>query len=232
MRPMNPESRIGVAILARAPVPGQAKTRLIPALGAAGAARLQGWLLQRTVAMALAADVGPVTLWCAGDARHADFARCRAFGAVAARPQPEGELGARMLAALRDSPTPAGTLVIGTDCPALTAAHLQQAARTLRDLPVVVYPAEDGGYVLIGMREAMADVFSGIDWGSARVMAQTRRRLETIGCAWDEPATLWDVDRPGDLERLFMLSPEVRALIAPHATAAVHSVSLSAAWNA
>ncbi len=78
----DPAERVAVAILARAPIPGQAKTRLIPALGAEGAAHLQRWLLQRTVAMALAADVGPVTLWCAGDPRHADFALCRAFGSV------------------------------------------------------------------------------------------------------------------------------------------------------
>jgi hypothetical protein len=80
-------SRVGVAILARAPIPGAAKTRLIPALGAEGAARLQRWMLQRTVAMALVADVGPVSLWCAGDPAHPDFAVCRAFGRVDLHPQ-------------------------------------------------------------------------------------------------------------------------------------------------
>jgi glycosyltransferase A (GT-A) superfamily protein (DUF2064 family) len=88
-------SRVGVAILARAPIPGAAKTRLIPALGAVGAARLQRWMLQRTVAMALVADVGPVSLWCAGDPAHPDFAVCRAFGRVDLHPQAEGDLGER-----------------------------------------------------------------------------------------------------------------------------------------
>lgn len=214
MFPANPEAlpRVGVAILARAPIPGQAKTRLIPALGAEGAARLQRWLLQRTVAMALVADVGPVTLWCAGDPRHPDFALCRAFGAVAVRHQPDGDLGARMLAALRESSTPAGMLVIGTDCPAMTAAHLRQAAQALcqRDrVDAVICPAEDGGYVLIGMREAVAGAFDGIDWGTERVMAQTRERLAALGRRWEEPATLWDVDRPADLERLAAEFPDM-----------------------
>lgn len=205
----NPElpERVSVAILARAPIPGQAKTRLIPALGAAGAAALQGWLLQRTVAMALAADVGPVSLWCAGDPQHPDFVHCRDVGSVALRQQPEGDLGARMLAALREAPT-ATTLVVGTDCPALTAAHLRDAAGQLADHDVVVVPAEDGGYVLIGTTPPQPELFAGVDWGTARVMAQTRERLRAAGLRWCELATLWDVDRPGDLARLAALFPE------------------------
>ncbi len=209
----DPAERVGVAILARAPIPGQAKTRLIPALGAEGAANLQRWLLQRTVAMALAADVGPVTLWCAGDPRHADFALCRAFGSVTLGLQPEGDLGRRMSEALRQSPTPAGTLVIGTDCPALGAAHLREAASRLADHDAVVLPAEDGGYVLIGTRSPPPAVFDEVAWGTDQVMAQTRRRLATLGCRWSEPATLWDVDRPADLERLLAFCPEALSFV-------------------
>lgn len=201
-------SRVGVAILARAPVPGAAKTRLIPALGAAGAARLQRWMLQRTVAMALVADVGPVSLWCAGDPAHPDFAVCRAFGRVDLQPQPEGDLGERMLAAIASSSTPAGTLVIGTDCPALGAAQLRESARALGDHDAVVIPAEDGGYVLIGMKTPAPEAFAGVDWGSARVMAQTRQRLAALGWRWQEADPLWDVDLPQDLDRLFAGYPD------------------------
>lgn len=203
-------ARVGVAILARAPIPGQAKTRLIPALGAAGAAGLQRWLLQRIVATALAADVGPVTLWCAGDPQHPDFAHCRSFGPVALRQQPEGDLGARMLAALRESET-AATLVIGTDCPALTAMLLREAARELDGNDAVLLPAEDGGYVLVGTVRPLPEVFAGVEWGTDRVMAQTRERLRAAGLRWSEPATLWDVDRPEDLDRLAALYPEATA---------------------
>lgn len=207
------DSRVGVAILARAPIPGQAKTRLIPALGAEGAARLHRWLLQRTVAMALVADVGPVSLWCSGDLAHPDFAACRDSGSIALRMQAEGDLGDRMLAAASASATLAGTLVIGTDCPALGAKHLQEAARTLDDKDAVVIPAEDGGYVLIGMRKPAPELFSGISWGSDSVMAQTRQRLAAMGWQWAEPALLWDVDRPQDLDRLHALFPETRAML-------------------
>lgn len=209
MFPNDPEpGRVGVAILARAPIPGQAKTRLIPALGAVGAARLQRWLLQRTMAMALVADVGPVTLWCAGDPRHPDFALCRAFGAVSVRLQPEGDLGRRMLTAMRASATADGVLAIGTDCPALTPAHLRTAAASLPRHDAVVFPAEDGGYVLIGMRRPHPAMFTGIDWGSDRVMAQTRKRLTEYSLSWVEPVTLWDVDRPADLARLYAQYPD------------------------
>lgn len=211
--------RVGVAILARAPIPGEAKTRLIPAVGPEGAARLQRWLLQRTVAMALVAEVGPVSLWCAGDPRHPDFAECRAYGPVAVRHQPEGDLGRRMLAAMRESATSAGVLVIGTDCPALTASHLREAAVALQRHDAVVCPAEDGGYVLIGMHEPIASAFEAVDWGSGQVMAQTRERLRAAGCDWDEPATLWDVDRPDDLPSLFALCPDVEQIVCQGVTA-------------
>jgi rSAM/selenodomain-associated transferase 1 len=206
------KSRVGVAILARAPIPGQAKTRLIPALGADGAARLQRWMLQRTVAMALVADVGPVSLWCAGDPAHQDFAVCRAFGRVVLHPQAEGDLGERMLKAAEYASTPAGILVIGTDCPALSTAHLRDSARALDDNDAVVIPAEDGGYVLIGMKKPAPEVFAGLDWGSERVMSQTRQRLGAIGWRWSEPDLLWDVDLPQDLERLYATYPEAMAI--------------------
>jgi len=208
---VNPElpERVGVAIFSRAPIPGETKTRLIPALGAEGAARLQRWLLQRTVAMALVADVGPVSLWCAGDLMHPDFLLCRAFGAVALCRQPEADLGLRMLEAVRQSPAKAGTLVIGTDCPALGISHLREAAQSLRTDDAVICPVEDGGYVLIGMKTPAEQVFSGIDWGTDRVMAQTRQQLSAMGWRWKELATLWDVDRPEDIERLAASYPEI-----------------------
>lgn len=204
--------RVGVAILARAPIPGEAKTRLIPALGADGAARRQRWMLQRTVAMALVADVGPVSLWCAGDPAHQDFAVCRAFGKVALRQQPEGDLGERMLKAVECASTPAGTLVIGTDCPALGASHLRKAAKALDDNDAVVIPAEDGGYVLIGVKEPAPELFAGIDWGSECVMYQTQQRLAALEWRWSEPDLLWDVDLPQDLERLYASYPDAIAI--------------------
>ena len=189
---------VAIGVLAKAPIAGFAKTRLIPALGEAGAATLQARLTERAVATAIAAGTGPVTLWAA---RHPAFAELGArFGASLAC-QAEGDLGARMLAALAAANGPA--LVIGTDCPVLTAEHLRAAADALRNrTDVAIIPAEDGGYALIGMRAPHVALFADMPWSSAGVMDETRRRLTQLGLTWREPATLWDVDVPDDLARL------------------------------
>jgi rSAM/selenodomain-associated transferase 1 len=189
---------IAVAILAKAPLPGLAKTRLIPALGREGAALLQARLIARTLATACAAAIGPVRLWGAPDEAH--FRELVRRHPVELARQAGGDLGARMLAALRPA-CPA--LVIGTDCPALEPKHLQHAAEALRDrADAVIIPAEDGGYVLIGLRRSQPDLFADMPWGTATVTAETRRRAAALGLAVHELPALWDVDVPQDLERL------------------------------
>jgi uncharacterized protein len=191
---------VALAILAKAPVPGFAKTRLAPALGAARAAALQARFLERAVATACSAQIGPVSVWAAPDPDHPAFQPLTAFGVALLR-QPDGDLGLRMLAALAAARGPA--LVIGTDCPALTPAHLRAAADALAGgVDVVVVPVEDGGYALIGMREPQPQLFTDMPWSTAGVMAETRRRLARLGLSWREPARLWDVDGPEDLSRL------------------------------
>ncbi len=199
---------VAIAILAKAPVPGYAKTRLIPALGADGAAALQAAMLKRTLATALAAGIGPVTLWCAPDCSHPAFAEAAAQG-VALAEQPAGDIGQRMQAAMAAAVTPGGIIVIGTDCPALTPAHLRQAAAALAGQDAVVIPAEDGGYVLLGLRQANAAVFAGVAWSTPQVMAQTRARLVAAGLRHAEFSPLFDVDRSSDLPRLYALMPDL-----------------------
>ena len=196
----NPEP-VAVAILAKAPVPGLAKTRLAPTLGADGAAALQARLIERTVATARAANIGPITLWAAPDRDHPAFQTLAALFDVKLARQPDGDLGARMLAALEAARGPA--LVIGTDCPALQPAHLNAAAEALAaQVDAVVIPVEDGGYALIGMREPQPALFNDMPWSTSGVMAETRRRLTRLSLSWREPARLWDVDLPDDVERL------------------------------
>ncbi|MDQ2078650.1 TIGR04282 family arsenosugar biosynthesis glycosyltransferase [Xanthobacteraceae bacterium Astr-EGSB] len=192
---------VAIAILAKAPLPGLAKTRLAPALGTDGAAALQARFIERTVATARAAAIGPVTLWAAPDQNHPAFQTLSALLGVTLARQPAGDLGARMLAAIEAAQGPA--LVIGTDCPALTAEHLIAAAAVLRDgCDAVVIPVEDGGYALIGSRKPQPALFEGVPWSTANVMAETRRRLRAARLVWREPARLWDVDEPADLARM------------------------------
>jgi rSAM/selenodomain-associated transferase 1 len=192
---------VEIAILAKAPVPGHAKTRLAAALGAEGAALLQARMIERTVETAKAAGTGRITLWATPDEQHPLFQMIGTTQGIKAVRQPEGDLGARMHAAVKSATGP--VLVIGTDCPALKLAHLRTAADVLRDgFDSVVIPVEDGGYALIGMRRADHGLFVGMPWGTASVMRETRRRMLYLRYSWREPARLWDVDVPEDLERL------------------------------
>jgi rSAM/selenodomain-associated transferase 1 len=195
------ETRIGV--FARAPVPGEAKTRLIPGLGAAGAAELHARLVRRALQTARAAGVGPVELWCAPDASHPFFADCAAEHSASLRVQQGADLGSRMdaafEAALGDN---AALVLIGSDCPALTPAVLGAAAAALASHDAVIAPAEDGGYVLIGLSTRVPGLFEGIEWGGPAVMDKTRVRLARAGANWKQLETLWDIDRPEDYTRL------------------------------
>ena len=202
-------SPVSIAILAKAPIPGLAKTRLIPTIGAHAAAVLQERLTERTVTTALAANIGPVTLWCAPDSTHSTFLRLVARLRITLKPQPQGDLGARMLAAAAASSGP--VLVIGTDCPALTEVHLRGAANDLRNgTDVILIPAGDGGYVLIGTRSEQPALFAGIAWGTKTVLAETRARIIENCLVLTERPPLWDVDTESDLARLERAHPELK----------------------
>ncbi len=197
-----------VAVFARAPVPGEVKTRLVPALGGEGAAALHRALVTRALEAAIAADLGPVELWCAPDARDPFFRSCTERFAVNLIAQHEGDLGERMRRAFESMlGTSARALLIGSDVPAMTAAYLRAADAALAEgCDAVIGPAEDGGYVLIGLRRSgrgvAAGLFEGIAWGGPAVLQETRSRIERLGWRHRELPALWDVDRPEDLSRL------------------------------
>ena len=176
------------------------KTRLVPLLGAEGAARLHAQLVERTLRTALAAELGGVDLYCSPGIKDPYFARMKKRFGIRLREQGRGNLGERMHRALRRNPY---AMLIGSDCPALRPADLRAAARALRGgADAVLSPAEDGGYALIGVRRVSRELFTDIEWGSARVLAQTRRRLRRLDWQWTELRTVWDVDRPEDVVRL------------------------------
>lgn len=195
---------ISIQVFAKAPVPGQVKTRLVPRLGSQDAAALQAWLIERTLRTATTARLGTVELWCAPDRAHPFFEACARRYSLKLADQGKGDLGERMHRALARATRDGGlALLIGCDCPTLTGADLHAALHALEhgaDLAFV--PAEDGGYVLIGAGRAPVDIFAGVKWGTQRVMAQTRARMRRAGLKWTELAPRWDVDRPEDYDRL------------------------------
>ena len=148
-----------------------------------------------------------MTLWCAPDARHRFFRAIQRTSFVALRDQPAGDLGVRMHAAfVHAGATP--LLLVGTDCPALTPQHLVDAARRLlAGDDAVFHPAQDGGYVLVGLGRPHAQLFEHMVWSTARVMADTRTRAAALGLQVHVAQTLWDVDEPADLARCTELPP-------------------------
>jgi rSAM/selenodomain-associated transferase 1 len=192
-----------ILIFAKAPVAGRVKTRLIPALGRQGAADLHERLLVDTVARIVPAGLAPVELWCAPEPGVDPFpGLARQYGLDRHR-QRGADLGERMLHAASDALGRSGSVVlVGTDCPPLDAGYLERGLRALAGREAVLGPAEDGGYVLLGMRRAAAELFTDIPWGGDLVAALTRQRMADLGWDWAELPLLWDVDRPEDLFRL------------------------------
>lgn len=197
------DKRTKVLIFAKAPRPGLAKTRLAPLLGERGAAALQARLIEHTLVTALEARIGEVELH--GDPADDDSLRsCAARHGARLIGQGAGDIGARMCTAVEQAlPTCARVLLVGSDCPALTAEHLRLAAYGLEAGDDAVFvPTEDGGYALIGLARCDARLFAGIAWSTSRVMEETRARLLELTWRWRELETLWDIDTPSDYERL------------------------------
>jgi uncharacterized protein len=191
-----------IALMARAPVAGQAKTRLVPQLGAAGAAALAERLLQHAVTQAVQARLGEVTLWATPDTTHRAFEDAqRQHGITLAQQLMSPDLGERMAHVFSSSFAQSGTpvLLMGSDIPALTAQVLQQAARALQTQDAVFVPALDGGYALVGLRAPAPSLFSDMVWSTPQVMAHTRARLRAAGLQHHELTALPDIDEPADL---------------------------------
>ncbi|MBU3059002.1 TIGR04282 family arsenosugar biosynthesis glycosyltransferase [Pseudomonas indica] len=195
---------ISLHLLARTPEPGRVKTRLIPALGDEGACDLQRLLVER--ALELPADTFSERFFWLDDGPDDSLVELAEAHGWTVMEQPAGDLGERMrrIAALGLAESD-GVVLIGNDCPALDGDYLAAACEALREQEVVLGPAEDGGYVLLGLRRIDPLLFESLPWGSDRLLALTCERLQQLGWAYGLLPVLWDVDRPEDLPRLASL---------------------------
>ncbi|WP_339845830.1 TIGR04282 family arsenosugar biosynthesis glycosyltransferase [uncultured Halopseudomonas sp.] len=190
-------------IFAKAPVPGQVKTRLIPALGPDGACELYERLLRHSLEQTRDWP-GERLLYCAPDTIHPVIQTLALEHKLILRQQQGEDLGQRMANALADHSN--GALLIGTDCPLLDCKHLHAADLALEQNDIVIIPSEDGGYVLIGERTPHPAPFSNMTWSHADVLRDTETRIVQAGLSlWLGPV-LWDLDEPEDLPRLSELS--------------------------
>lgn len=196
-------------IFAKAPVAGQAKTRLMPALGAEGAARLAQQLLMHAVQQAAQVPWAALQLCVSPDTSHPAFAQAQNIARNTGHAhwdlslQGDGDLGQRMhRALLRGLSRHAAVLLMGTDAPGLNATVLQEAAQALQTHDAVFVPALDGGYALVGLRRPAPELFEGMVWSTPEVMAETRIRAHQAGLLWCELAPVHDLDEPTDFQHL------------------------------
>lgn len=197
-------NRPRLVLFAKSPQAGAVKTRLIPALGAEGAAALARHMLSHALQQALAARLGPVELCMSPAPLDPAWRGIDVPDAVLRTSQGEGDLGQRMARAVHRVTTRhrQPVLLIGTDCPALTAAWLAEAAGQLQAHDAVLVPATDGGYVLIGLKSPCPEVFTQMRWSTSTVAAETLHRMAALGLrVWRGPL-LHDIDEPADLAQL------------------------------
>jgi rSAM/selenodomain-associated transferase 1 len=197
---MNP---MRMVIFAKEPQPGFSKTRLIPALGAQGAATLAKLLLERMLQAAIASEVGVVELCVTPWSSEEVWRKMGVPVSVQLTDQGDGDLGVRMArAAQRVIDAGESVLLVGTDCPQLDAGQLQIAALALQGADAALIPALDGGYVLLGLNQYDASIFSGIAWSTSSVAAATQERLQALQWRVQTLAPLHDIDEPADLQYL------------------------------
>lgn len=192
-----------IIIFARAPHAGMVKTRLASSLGDEQALQVYLQLLRQTVETACNSALAAVEIHVTEDPGHPVFTALAAEYALTIRSQRGSSLGQRMYSALADCLNSRRyCLLIGTDCPNITAEYLGEAFSVLQqEQDVVIGPAEDGGYVLIGARRVEEEWFNGIPWGSQQVLQASRTKLAAGKVRYSELKTLWDIDRLDDYQR-------------------------------
>lgn len=188
-------AEVTLFVFARAPVPGQVKTRLAAHVGAERAAALYRAFLADTVRVCVAAGGFEVVLSCAGDPDHPALVEIAATFGVERMAQPGGDLGSRMTATLDLRP---GSLIVGSDAPTLPADCLRRARAALAEHDVVVGPSADGGYYLLGGVAGLD--LGGVRWSSRHALADTLARVAPRRAARLPP--WYDVDEPADLRLL------------------------------
>ncbi len=191
---------------AKAPVPGQVKTRMIPHLSAQQASELHSELLFWTARTLCKDKLGAVELWLAGDSGLAFTKSINTLDFDSHRTQWGEDLGERMANAIADGlDRYAKVILVGSDCPMIDHAYLQAAIDAVDHHQIVLGPAEDGGYVLIGASVECREIFRGINWGCSTVFKETVEILTVRTMSWQALRVLPDIDRPEDLPAWYLL---------------------------
>jgi len=192
-----------ILVFCKAPIAGQVKTRLMPQLTAQAAVDIHSELTQRVLTLLLQSQLCPIQLWCSPDRNHSFFQFCLNDYHVSLQVQQGKDLGERMLYAINHALQQSSrVLLIGCDCPSLTISDFDFAINALQNTQdIVLAPAEDGGYVMIGMKRAYPELFINKTWGHASVLKTTRQQIKRMNLNCIETVMQWDVDTFEDLQR-------------------------------
>ena len=202
----------------KTPTPGHVKTRLLSVMDAEQAAAIHTELLRGTLDVAHNSVVGDIELWCTPDSRHPVLLDLERRFPLRLRTQSGADLGARMCFAMEQTlKNYRHVMLIGSDCMDLTPADVNLALEQLAaGNDVVLGPALDGGYYLIGLSSLHRRLFDGIEWGTDRVLRQTRNRVAELGLSLYALPARRDLDRPEDL-RYFQPGAPAAGIIARQA---------------
>jgi len=186
---------------AKAPQLGRVKTRMQPVLSEQQSLALHCQLVQRTHRAIHRAALCQSQLWVSGEDRDGFFQSLEPLPEI--KHQQGADLGERMHRAIAAGlQQKRAVVLIGSDCPAINSDYLRKAFVALNSVDLVLGPAADGGYVLIGMKQTEPKVFEGVDWSTSRVLAQTRAKVSALMLSHHELPRLNDIDRPEDLAHL------------------------------
>jgi rSAM/selenodomain-associated transferase 1 len=196
---------VSLALFAKAPVLGATKTRLQPALGESGALDAHCRLVEHALGQITLVNAMRSELWIS--AEHPFAQSWSARFALPWRLQEGADLGLRMDHALQDQLSRGASFafVMGCDCPSIDADYLNWVAGHCGAADVIIAPAEDGGYGLIGLARPQPELFSDMPWGTGQVYGETLRRAQLLGLRIVVGASIWDVDRPEDWTRFEVL---------------------------
>lgn len=204
----NKQTNNTIVVFAKAPIPGEVKTRLTPFLTADKAAALHRHLIKHTLRTVASLPDYNIELWVGS--QHSWWQELAVQYDLAVFQQRGENLGERMSFALESAlQRSAQVVIVGTDCPAISPQYLQQAFDGIEQHGIVIGPADDGGYVLLGLNQPLPILFNKIPWGSADVFATTVARLQQAQLHWFELESLMDIDRPEDFIKLQQQRPDL-----------------------
>lgn len=197
-----------ILLFSKAPIAGKCKSRLVPLLGENGAARLQEKLIHKILFDLYDYKLCPFEIWESEPTNY--FTELNLGFKVNVKTQQGDNLGERMSHAMSDSLTGCeNVMIIGSDCIEFTKEYITSAIQYLLNDDVVIGPAHDGGYLLIGMSQPSPEIFNEIKWGDSNVYKNTLRNVAGLGLSCGKLKALHDIDCPDDIVKVKKNMPEL-----------------------